>query len=113
VEGFACRTYKSCCWTPAANQTTCTQTHSGSSVGSAAAAQQDPSAPSFCYQVTGSSASDDEAAGAPEGLCQSLAESSVDGKAVLDLAECKAEFCDAGVEGFETFVITLIKWARS
>eukprot|EP01044_Picomonas_judraskeda_P014849 COSAG03_NODE_2413_length_2796_cov_18.928810_2_plen_344_part_00 len=84
IEGFACRTYKSCCWTHdasainAANRTTCTQAHAGSSVGSAAAAQHDPSAPSFCSQVTGSTAQDDIS---PAILCKTLSESTVDGAA--------------------------------
>ncbi len=69
IEGFACRTYKSCCWTYAPNQTACTQTHAGSSVGSAAAAQQDPSAPNFCAQVTGSKTTDD---GSADMLCNTL-----------------------------------------
>ena len=109
VEGYACRTYKSCCWVPAPNQTTCTQAHSGSSVGSAAAAQQDPSAPGFCQQVTGSSAeaTDDSF------LCDTLAQSVVDGQPLVNLTSCRAEFCDAGVEGFQDFIEALLNWVRS
>ena len=32
-------------------------------------------------------------------ICDTLAESTVEGAPVLDIVKCKAEFCDAGVEG--------------
>jgi hypothetical protein len=107
LQGFACRTYQSCCWErqrySMGNQTRCAQAHSGSAVGAGAGASQDPSAPTFCEQVTGSTTKETPDAG----LCALLQDGGV-----FQLSECSANYCVDGIEGYVQFMNGLTNWVR-
>ena len=108
LEGFGCQLYKTCCARGPALEAlngSCTAAHNGATVGAAAMLAHDPSSPQFCRLLSGS----EVAARAPPAFATCLALE--DGGAV-NLGECSADFCPAGISGFSSFMESVIAWLR-
>lgn len=86
---------------------TCTREHDGQTVGAAAAALFDPSAPNFCALLTGVD-NTFSAFPPPKAVCSALTEASI-----LNTTQCRLDFCAAGVEGFEDFMSAMFGWVRA
>ena len=118
IEGFVCQLYQKCCRDPQldmpmptptpsgggdsvqpANRT-CLYSHEG--VGSdVEVTLADPSSPKFCPYVTGS----DRRFAPPSGICHPL-------DSVFPLADCRANFCLSGPEGYYNFLNELVGFLR-
>ena len=109
AEGFMCRSYQRCCRDPAldapahaetgsgevnmaaAGNRTCLASHAGTS-SDVAAAFDDPSTPSFCEYISGSSET------------VALKPNTRTWSTPLPLETCRANFCLLGAEGYFEFV---------
>ena len=118
AEGFMCRSYQRCCRDPAldapahaetgsgevnmaaAGNRTCLASHAGTS-SDVAAAFDDPSTPSFCEYISGSS----ETVALKPNTCDAV-------NTFYSLETCRANFCLLGAEGYFEFVQSLLALAR-
>ena len=108
LEGYSCNLYRTCCMQSemlSQLNNSCTVAHKGATVGAAAVLRHDPSSEGFCLLLTGSRVSSQ----APPAFAQCLA---LEEAGVVDLVGCSDSFCDAGIDGFRTFMASLLAWLR-
>ena len=105
MEGYICMAYTTCCRDTAVEK--CMRPAEGIATGLVPSDLQDPSSPEFCSCTTG----------APRGL---LVQPTPDTCAVLgtalgggfSLGTCQHDFCSAGVDGYISFIKTIVAWVQ-
>ena len=113
VGGYACNSYKKCCFEDfelernnsmyVGGSRTCTSVQAGQTGGGGVDALKDPSKADFCQLTTNS----DLKFRPPRPVCFAL-----DKAKLINLTHCKEHFCDDGRAGFEAFIARIFSWIR-
>jgi hypothetical protein len=118
IESYTCNTYRKCCWTGFQHtgpedfgNLTCTQGHSGVTVGAAAQELTDPSSHRFCEMISGTKKGETPIFA----VCKGMERAGIFTTPMGDsqtLEECQSNFCDDGKGGYERFVTNTFGWLR-
>ena len=107
VESYFCESYRNCCRDPRMVEDdtfVCTTSHEGTT-STLMSDETDPSRSMFCEYISGqASTSVGAIRGVSKGGCDALGEI-ITG---FNRAECQAEFCAAGVGGYESFLKLIV-----